>query len=52
MLVSTTHSLHSTDLEGRVAAALDAMRAGVPVILLDDFDREKPKNSASKRWPS
>lgn len=40
MLVSTTHSLHSTDLAGRIASALDAMRAGVPVILLDDFDRE------------
>ncbi|GGY06930.1 3,4-dihydroxy-2-butanone-4-phosphate synthase [Massilia dura] len=33
-------SLHGGDLEGRIAAALDAMRAGVPVILLDDFDRE------------
>lgn len=39
MLVST-HTLFSHDLEGRIAAALDAMRAGVPVILLDDFDRE------------
>ena len=27
-------------LESRMHAALDAMRAGVPVILLDDFDRE------------
>lgn len=34
------HTLHSTDLEGRIQAALAAMRAGVPVILLDDFDRE------------
>jgi len=40
MLVTTTHSLTSTDLEGRIAAALDAVRNGVPVILLDDFDRE------------
>jgi len=39
MLVST-HTLFSHDLEGRIAAALDAMRAGIPVILLDDFDRE------------
>jgi 3,4-dihydroxy 2-butanone 4-phosphate synthase len=34
------YSLVSDDLEGRIAAALEAMRAGVPVILLDDFDRE------------
>jgi len=39
MLVST-HTLFSHDLEGRISAALDAMRAGIPVILLDDFDRE------------
>lgn len=39
MLVST-HTLFSHDLEGRIATALDAMRAGIPVILLDDFDRE------------
>lgn len=39
MLVPT-YTLHSNDLEGRIAAALAAMRAGVPVILLDDFDRE------------
>ena len=39
MLVST-HTLFSHDLEGRIAAALDAMRAGIPNILLDDFDRE------------
>ena len=39
MLVPT-FTLHSNDLEGRIAAALTAMRAGVPVILLDDFDRE------------
>ncbi|MGI4844616.1 MAG: 3,4-dihydroxy-2-butanone-4-phosphate synthase [Janthinobacterium lividum] len=40
MLVTTSYSLTSTDLEGRIAAALDAVRHGVPVILLDDFDRE------------
>jgi len=34
------YSLVSDDLEGRINAALEAMRAGVPVILLDDFDRE------------
>ena len=39
MLVNT-YSLHSTDLEGRIEAALAATRAGIPVILLDDFDRE------------
>lgn len=33
-------TLESNDLEGRIAAALDATRAGIPVILLDDFDRE------------
>lgn len=27
-------------LEGRIHAALEAMRAGIPVVLLDDFDRE------------
>ena len=39
MLVPT-YTLSSNDLEGRIASALQAMRAGVPVILLDDFDRE------------
>ena len=39
MLVPT-YTLHSNDLEGRIAAPLAAMRAGIPVILLDDFDRE------------
>lgn len=39
MLVST-YTLQSSDLEGRISAALAAMRAGIPVILLDDFDRE------------
>jgi 3,4-dihydroxy 2-butanone 4-phosphate synthase len=36
----SSFTLHSTDLEGRIAAALEAVRAGVPVILLDDDDRE------------
>lgn len=27
-------------LDGRIHAALEAMRAGIPVVLLDDFDRE------------
>lgn len=46
MSVSTTvtpvspATLYSHDLEGRIRAALEAMRLGVPVILLDDFDRE------------
>ena len=35
-----TFTLESNDLEGRIAAALEATRAGIPVILLDDFDRE------------
>lgn len=39
MLVPS-YTLHSSDLEGRIASALAAMRAGIPVILLDDFDRE------------
>lgn len=39
MLVPT-FTLQSNDLEGRIAAALEATRAGIPVILLDDFDRE------------
>jgi 3,4-dihydroxy 2-butanone 4-phosphate synthase len=39
-MLTTQFSLHSTDLEGRIARALQAMRAGVPVILLDDDDRE------------
>jgi len=39
MLVPT-YTLYSNDLEGRIATALQAVRAGVPVILLDDFDRE------------
>jgi len=40
MLVTTTYSLTSNDLEGRIKAALEATRLGIPVILLDDFDRE------------
>src|SRR5690349_24439949 len=39
MLVNT-YSLHSPDLDGRIEAAVAATRAGIPVILLDDFDRE------------
>jgi hypothetical protein len=39
MLVNTT-TLYSPDLDGRIDAALAATRAGIPVILLDDFDRE------------
>ena len=39
MLVNS-YTLQSNDLEGRIESALAAMRAGVPVILLDDFDRE------------
>lgn len=39
MLVNT-YTLHSPDLDGRIEAALAATRAGIPVILLDDFDRE------------
>ena len=35
-----TFTLYSEDLDGSIAAALDATRAGIPVILLDDFDRE------------
>jgi 3,4-dihydroxy 2-butanone 4-phosphate synthase len=35
-----TFTLQSNDLQGRIAAALEATRAGIPVILLDDFDRE------------
>jgi 3,4-dihydroxy 2-butanone 4-phosphate synthase len=30
----------ATTLEQRIARALEAVRAGVPVVLLDDFDRE------------
>jgi len=35
-----TFTLESNDLEGRIAAAIEATQAGIPVILLDDFDRE------------
>jgi 3,4-dihydroxy 2-butanone 4-phosphate synthase len=35
-----TFTLDSSDLAGRIAAAVEATRAGIPVILLDDFDRE------------
>ena len=33
-------ALTPDSLESRIHAALDAMRTGLPVILLDDFDRE------------
>jgi 3,4-dihydroxy 2-butanone 4-phosphate synthase len=39
-MLTTQYSLHSNDLEGRIDSALQAMRAGLPVILLDDDDRE------------
>jgi len=39
-MLSPEFTLQSTDLEARIYAALEAMRAGVPVILLDDFHRE------------
>ena len=39
MLVNS-YTLLSNDLEGRIQSALAAMRAGIPVLLLDDFDRE------------
>ena len=29
-----------SSLEQRIQAALEAMRDGIPVVLLDDFDRE------------
>jgi 3,4-dihydroxy 2-butanone 4-phosphate synthase len=35
-----TFTLQSDDLDGRIAAAIEATQAGIPVILLDDFDRE------------
>lgn len=39
-MTTPSFTLYSEDLDGRIAAALDATRAGIPVILLDDFDRE------------
>jgi 3,4-dihydroxy 2-butanone 4-phosphate synthase len=39
-MLSPEFNLQSTDLEARIDAALESVRAGVPVILLDDFDRE------------
>ena len=35
-----TFTLQSDDLDGRIAAAIEATKDGIPVILLDDFDRE------------
>lgn len=37
---SPSFRLESDELDARMQAALAAMRAGLPVILLDDFDRE------------
>lgn len=39
-MTTPSFTIHSDDLDGRIAAAIEATRAGVPVILLDDFDRE------------
>jgi 3,4-dihydroxy 2-butanone 4-phosphate synthase len=39
-MTTPSFTLYSEDLDGRIAAALDATRTGTPVILLDDFDRE------------
>ena len=39
-MTTPSFTIHSDDLDGRIAAALEATRAGTPVILLDDFDRE------------
>ncbi|WBS01284.1 3,4-dihydroxy-2-butanone-4-phosphate synthase [Pseudoduganella sp. SL102] len=36
----TPPALQGAALEARIGAALEAVRSGVPVILLDDFDRE------------
>jgi 3,4-dihydroxy 2-butanone 4-phosphate synthase len=40
MTTTPSFTILSDDLEGRIAAAIEATRNGVPVILLDDFDRE------------
>jgi 3,4-dihydroxy 2-butanone 4-phosphate synthase len=39
-MTTPSFTILSDDLEGRIAAAIDATRNGTPVILLDDFDRE------------
>jgi 3,4-dihydroxy 2-butanone 4-phosphate synthase len=39
-MTTPSFTILSTDLDGRVKAAIEATRTGVPVILLDDFDRE------------
>jgi 3,4-dihydroxy 2-butanone 4-phosphate synthase len=39
-MTTPSFTILSTDLDGRIAAAIEATRKGVPVILLDDFDRE------------
>jgi 3,4-dihydroxy 2-butanone 4-phosphate synthase len=40
MTTTPSFTILSDDLEGRIAAAIEATRTGTPVILLDDFDRE------------
>jgi 3,4-dihydroxy 2-butanone 4-phosphate synthase len=39
-MTTPSFTILSDDLEGRIAAAIEATRQGTPVILLDDFDRE------------
>jgi 3,4-dihydroxy 2-butanone 4-phosphate synthase len=39
-MTNPSFTILSEDLDGRIAAAIEATRAGTPVILLDDFDRE------------
>ena len=39
-MTTPSYTILSDDLDGRIAAALEATRTGTPVILLDDFDRE------------
>jgi 3,4-dihydroxy 2-butanone 4-phosphate synthase len=39
-MTTPSFTILSDDLEGRIAAAIEATRNGTPVILLDDFDRE------------
>jgi len=39
-MTTPSFTILSDDLDGRIQAAIEATRAGTPVILLDDFDRE------------
>jgi 3,4-dihydroxy 2-butanone 4-phosphate synthase len=39
-MTTPSFTILSSDLDGRIAAAIEATRTGIPVILLDDFDRE------------